>query len=162
MSLRSKGQTFSTDFIIACTVFILAIAILLIYWRYTSNKISETKLISDMTERAYLISEICFREGIPKYWSASNVIDIGLSNDHRLNKTKMDSLNDPLLGYKNVSKKIGAEIYDYKFRVINSTKDLIYEFPLDPLPTSPDNLIKVKRIGILDGEIVILEAMVWI
>ena len=160
MSLRSKGQTFSTDFIIACTVFILAVAILLVYWRYTSNKISETNLINDMTEKAYLISEICFRDGIPKYWSASNVIDIGLSNDHRLNKTKMDSLNDLLLGYKNVSRKIGAEIYDYNFTVINSTKDVVYTFGLDP--TDPDNLIKVKRVGILDGDIVTVEVMVWL
>jgi len=159
MSIRSKGQTFSTDFIIGCTVFILAVAILLVYWKYTSNKINETGIINDMTEKAYLISEVWFREGIPKYWNPSNVIDIGLTNDHRFNRTKMDSLNDPLLGYQNVSKMIGAETYDYRLVVINSTDNILYNFGLNP--TNPDNLIKIKRVGILDGIIVVVEVMVW-
>jgi len=159
MSIQSKGQIFSTDFIIGCTVFILAVAILLVYWKYTSNKINETSIINDMTEKAYLISEIWFREGIPKYWSPSDVIDIGLSNDHRFNETKMDSLNDPLLGYQNVSKMIGAETYDYRLVVINSTDNVLYIFGLNP--TNPDNLIKIKRVGILDGDIVVVEVMVW-
>ena len=159
MSLKSKGQTFSTDFIIACTIFILAVAILLIYWRYTNIKISETNLINDMTEKAYLISEIWFRDGIPKYWNESDVIDIGLSNNHRFNRTKMDTLSDPFLGYQNVSRKIGIEIYDYNFTVFNSTKNVVYTFGLNP--TNPDNLIKVKRVGILDGDIVVVEVMVW-
>lgn len=159
MSIQSKGQIFSTDFIIACTVFILALAILLVYWKYTSNKINETSIINDMTEKAYLISEVWFRDGIPKYWSPSDVIDIGLSNDHRFNRTKMDSLNDPLLGYQNVSKMIGAETYNYRLVVINSTDNVLYTFGSNP--TNPDNLIKVKRVGILDGNIVVVEVMVW-
>lgn len=159
MSLQSKGQMFSTDFIIASTIFVLAVAILLVYWRYTSNKISETNLINDMIEKAYLISEIWFREGIPKYWNASNVIDIGLSNDHRFNKTKMDSLNDPVLGYKNVTKLIGVEVYEYNFTVYNTTKSVIYTFGQNP--SNPDNLLKIKRVGILDGKVVTVDVMVW-
>ena len=159
MSLQSKGQMFSTDFIIACTVFVLAIAILLVYWRYTSNKISETKLINDMIEKTYSISEIWFRDGIPKYWDASNVIDIGLSNNHRFNRTKMDSLNDPLLGYKNVTKLIGAEVYEYNFTVYNTTKNVVYTFGQNP--SNPDNLVKIKRVGILNGKIVTVDVMVW-
>jgi len=159
MLLRSKGQVFSTDFIIACTIFILAVAILLIYWRYTSNKIDETNLINDMIEKAYLISEIWFREGIPKYWNASNVIDIGLANNNRFNKTKMDSLNDPLLGYDNVTKLIGVETYEYNFTAYDMTKNVVYTFGQNP--SNPDNIIKIKRIGILDGEIVTVDVMVW-
>ncbi len=160
MSVRSKGQMFSTDFMIACTVFILAIAILMIYWRYTSNKIDETRIINHMIEKAYLISEIWFRDGIPEGWNETNVIDIGLSSNHRFNRTKMDTLNDPSLGYQKVSRKISIEIYDYNFTVINSTKDVLYTFGLNP--TNPDNLIKVKRVGILDGKIVTVEVMVWL
>lgn len=160
MSLRSKGQTFSTDFIIACTIFILAVALLLLYWRYTSNKISETNKINEMIEKAYLISEIWFRDGIPKYWNSSNVIDIGLSNEHRFNKTKMDSLNDPELGYENVTKLIGVEVYKYNFTVYNLTKNVVYTFGQNP--SNPDNLVKIKRVGILDGKIVNVDAMVWL
>jgi hypothetical protein len=160
MSVQSKGQTFSTDFIIACTIFVLAVGLLLLYWRYTTNKISETNKINDMIEKAYLISEIWFRDGIPKYWDSSNVIDIGLSNEHRFNKTKMDSLNDPELGYENVTKLIGVEVYNYNFTVYNMTKNVVYTFGQNP--SNPDNLVKIKRVGILDGKIVNVDAMVWL
>ena len=157
---RSKAQLFSTDFLVACTIFILSVAILLIYWKYTNNKIVETSIINDLTERAYLISEIWFREGIPKYWNASNVIDIGLSNNYRFNRTKMDSLNDLPLGYENVSKMIGIEVYDYNFTVYDLRRNVVYSF--GEIPSNYDNLIKIRRAGILAGEMVRVEVMVWL
>lgn len=160
MSLQSKGQIFSTDFMIASVVFILTVSILFVYWTYTTNRIDETNLINDMIEKAYLISEIWFREGIPEYWDASNVIDIGLSNDHRFNRTKMNGLNDPMLGYENVTKLIGIEVYEYNFTVYNITKNIIYTFGQNP--SNPDNLIKIKRVGILDGKIATVDVMVWV
>lgn len=160
MSLKPKGQIFSTDFFVACIVFVLAVAILLVYWSYTINRINETNRINDMIEKGYLISEIWFREGIPKYWNASNVIDIGLSNDYRFNRTKMDSLNDSLLGYRNVTKLIGVEFYQYNFTVFNMTKNVVYTFGETPL--NYDSLVKIKRVGILDGKIVTVDVMVWV
>ena len=160
MLLKPKGQVFSLDFIISCAVFILAVSILLIYWKYASNKINETKLINDMAERVYLISEIWFRDGIPKYWNASNVIDIGLSSDHRFNRTKMDNLNDPALGYTNVKKLIGVGFYEYKFTVYDDAKNVVYSFGQNPL--NYDNLVNIKRVGILEGKIVTVDVMVWI
>ncbi len=112
-----------------------------------------------MSEKGYLISEIWFREGVPKYWNASNVIDIGLSNDHRFNRTKMDNLNDAALGYDKVKKLIGVEVYDYNFTVHDKTKNVIYSFGIPP--SNYDNLVKIKRVGILDGEIVTVYVMVW-
>ncbi len=160
MSLQSKGQVFSTDFMIASVVFILAVSILFVYWTYTTNRIDETNLINDMIEKAYLISEIWFREGIPKYWDTTNVIDIGLSNNRRFNRTKMNSLNDPMLGYENVTKLIGIEAYEYNFTAYNMTNNVIYTFGQNP--SNPDNLIKIKRVGILDGKITTVDVMVWV
>ena len=62
----------------------------------------------------------------------------------------MDSLKNPLLRYQNVSNKIGIETYYYNFTVINSTKNVVYTFGVNP--ANPDNLIKIKRVGILDGK----------
>jgi hypothetical protein len=71
----------------------------------------------------------------------------------------MESLNDPLLGYKNVTGLIGIEVYEYNFSVYNMTKNMVYTFGQNP--SNPDNLIKIKRIGILDGKIVEVDVMVW-
>ena len=73
---------------------------------------------------------------------------------------KFSSFSELMLNYRNVSKKIGVEIYDYNFTVINPTKDVVYNFGLNP--TNPDNLIKIKRVGILGGEIVTVDVMVWL
>lgn len=159
MLLNHKSQALSMDFLIACSVFILAFSILYIYWAYTTKRIDETRRINDMIDKAYLISQIWFRNGIPEYWDPSNVIDLGLSNEHRFNKTKMDSLNDPLLRYSNVSKMIGVETYEYFFRVYNETGNEVYSF--GQYPSNSENTIKIKRIGILDGSLAMLEVMVW-
>lgn len=154
-----KGQTFSMDFLIACSVFILAIGIVYVYWVHAIQEINQSERINDMIEKAYSISKIWFREGVPKYWNESNVIDLGLSNDHRINQTKMNNLE--ALGYENVSKLIGIGIYDYNFTVCNITGEVIKSFGKNP-PSNPENLIKVKRIGLLDnGTIVTIEVLVW-
>lgn len=158
MSLQSKGQTFSMDFMIACSVFILAFAILYIYWAYSSRELSETKDINDMIDTAYLISQAWFREGTPEYWDSSNVMDLGLANDHRFNWTKMIIMRDDL-EYVKTKELLGAGIYDYNFTVYNTTNDAIYYS--GSYPSDPDNLVKIKRIGILNGKIVRVEVMVW-
>jgi len=161
MSLKVKGQVFSSDFLIAVCIFLLAFSIFYIYWSYSVKRIEETRMINNLIEKAYSLSNIWFREGVPEYWDPSNVNDLGLSNQHRFNRTKMDSLNDPLLGYKKISEIIGSEVYNYTFLVVNLTNQEVYRFPSGSNPTNSDNLVKVKRIGILDGKIVILEVMVW-
>jgi hypothetical protein len=156
-----KAQTFSADFLMACVVFVLAFSILFIYWNYATLELEESRKINQMIDRAYLISGVWFREGIPKYWNASNVLDIGLSNDHRFNSTKMNSLNDSsFLGYERVRSKIGIEDYDFYFRVYNTSGAEIFSFGSEPL--NPKNLVKIRRLGLLDnGTIAIVEVMVW-
>lgn len=156
--MKYKGQIFSSDFLIACTVFVLAFSILYVYWTYATMQIDESQRINDMIDRAYLISEIWFREGTPEYWNETDVVDLGLSNDHRFNWTKMVMMRDDI-GYENVSKLIGVEIYDYNFTVYNSTRDLLYSFGIPP--SNPEDLIKVKRVGILNGSVAVVEIMVF-
>jgi hypothetical protein len=152
-----KSQALSMDFLIACSVFILAFSILYIYWAYTTKRIDETRKINDMIDKTYLISQIWFRDGIPVYWDSSNVIDIGLSNNHRFNQTKMNDLS--VIGYNKTKERIGVETYDYYFRVFNETGNEVYSFGL--YPSISENTIKIKRVGILNGSLALLEVMVW-
>lgn len=152
-----KGQTFSSDFLIACVIFVLAFSILYVYWAYATLQIDETQKINEMIDKGYLVSQLWFREGIPEYWNTSDVIDLGLSNEHRFNQTKMNNLND--IGYEKNKYLMGIEIYDYYFRLLNSTNSTIYTFGI--YPSNAEDVIKIKRVGILNGSIVILEAMIW-
>lgn len=153
-----KGQVFSSDFMIASSIFIMAFSILIIYWTHTSYQIEERREINQMIEKAYIASEVWFREGIPKYWNSTNVIDLGLSNDHRINQTKLNALQD--IGYDRVAYLIGLGIYDYNLTIYNSTNDILFTFGKTP-PNTAKNIIKARRIGIYNGSIVSLEVIIW-
>lgn len=154
----NKAQVFSSDFLVACSVFLIALGIVYVYWLHAIQETNESEKMNDMIEKAYSISKIWFREGIPKYWNTSNVVDLGLANDHRINRTKRNNLE--ALGYENVSKLIGIGLYNYNFTLYNTSGSVNYSFGLPP--SNPENLIKVKRVGLLDdGTIVIIEVLVW-
>ncbi|MDI6825581.1 MAG: hypothetical protein QMD36_00050 [Candidatus Aenigmarchaeota archaeon] len=116
MSLKlCKAQMFSADFMIACSIFLLALVVVMIYWSYTNIQIKETKTINEMVDKAYTISQVWFREGTPEYWDSTDVREIGLLSDHRLNETKMNEMKK--IGYNTVKEKIGAAPYEFRFRI---------------------------------------------
>lgn len=167
--LSVKAQVFSFDFLLACSIFLLMLVVLYSYWTYTYIEIEESRRMNEMIDGAYLVSQAWFREGTPKYWNPSDVIELGLQNDHKFNRTKMDSLNKSLdpanLGYNETKELIDAVFYEYFFRVYNTTNDTIYTFGLYPL--NSQNVVRIKRIGIYrdptleKDSIVTLEVLLW-
>lgn len=156
--MSRKAQTFSVDFMIASSIFVLAFSILYIYWTYASMQISETREVNEMIDKTYLISHVWFRGGTPKYWNSTNVIDLGLSNNHRFNQTKMNILNESI-GYDKAKDLLSVGVYEIFFRVYNTTNDTLYTF--GSYPSDPENVIKIKRVGILNRSVAIVEVMVW-
>lgn len=156
--MSHKGQIFSFDFLLASSIFLLTIGILFVYWTYTSIQIEETIGMNEMIDKAYKASEIWFREGIPTYWDSNNVIDLGLENNHRFNQTKMNTMKTEI-GYDKTKVMVGLSGYDYNFTVSDTNNNTVFSFGLNP--SNPINLVKINRIGIYDGSIVILEALVW-
>jgi len=158
-----KAQALSFDFIIAASIFLLVIGIIYIYWIYSSIQIEETKNINEMTDKAFTASQVWFREGTPKYWDPNNVIDLGLENNKRFNQTKINFLNKSInpsnIGYSKTKTMIGLEGYEYFFKIYNTTNDTLFNFGL--YPSNAVNIVKTKRIGILNSSIVILEVLVW-
>jgi hypothetical protein len=152
-----KGQTFSFDFLMACSVFLLATGILFLEWYRTSSEISETETLNDMIDKTYLASEVWLREGTPKYWNPDNVISLGLQNDYQLNWTKMNYLNE--IGYAKVKNLIGVNPYELFFRVYDRQNVTLFSFGVFPLDA--DNIIKVKRVSILNKTIVFIDVLVY-
>jgi len=167
--LLVKAQVFSLDFLIACSIFLLMFIVLYTYWTYSYIEIEESRRMNEMIDKAYTISQAWFREGTPKYWSPSDVIELGLENNHKFNRTKMDSLNKSLdtgnIGYNETKELIDAVFYEYFFRVYNTTNDTIYTFGL--YPSDAENVVRIERIGIYrdpileKDSIVTLEVLLW-
>jgi len=153
-----KGQIFSFDFLLASSIFLLTMGILFVYWTYTNIQIQETIGMNEMIDKAYKATEVWFREGIPTYWNSSNVIDLGLENNHRFNQTKMGTMKTEI-GYDKTKVMVGLSGYDYNFTVYDMNNDTAFSSGLNP--SNPTNLLKIKRIGIYEDSIVTLEVMVW-
>ena len=154
-----KGQVFSFDFLLASSIFLLSVGVLFVYWIYTTLQIEETGEMNEMIDKAYKASEVWFREGVPQYWSLNDVIDLGLENDHRFNQTKMDMMKAEI-GYEKTKNMIGLSGYEYNFSVYNSTSHLIWSVG-QVIPSDSQNIVNVKRFGILNGSIVTLQVVVW-
>lgn len=157
VSMLSKGQTFSFDFLMACSIFLLATGILFLEWYRTSAEISETEILNDMIDKTYLASEIWLREGVPEYWNPDNVISLGLQNNYKLNLTKMNYLSE--IGYAKVKSLIGVDPYELFFRVYDKRNVTLFNFGI--FPSNADNIIKVERVSILNKSIVFIDVLVY-
>jgi len=153
-----KGQIFSFDFLVACSIFLIALTIIYIYWGYVALQIEETRLTNDMIDKLNLASQVWFREGTPKYWDSSNVVELGLLSGHSFNQTKMDLLKNEI-GYGKALTLIGAGDYYLYYRVTNETNSILFEF--GSLPSNPKNAMKAERVGILNDSIAIVEVILW-
>ena len=156
-SMSAKGQIFSVDFLLACTIFLIALTIIFIYWGYASIQIEETRLINDMIDKTNLASEIWFREGTPRYWNTSNVIELGIQSGHSFNQTKMNMLNSMAHGKALTLSGVGS--YYLYYRVFNETDDTLFEF--GSYPSDSKDVMRVKRVGILNELIALVEVIVW-
>ncbi len=155
--MRIKGQIFSTDFLVASFIFLVVITILYLYWTYSAVQLEETRRVNDITDVAYLTSNVWMRTGTPVYWDANSVIDIGLQNNHRINQTKLNSLNT--IGYEKVRLMIGVPPYNFYMRIYDMNNNTIFDF--GNLNLNADNIVKVKRIGIMNSSIVYIDTVVW-
>lgn len=156
--MSAKAQL-SFDFLIACSIFILVVGILFTRWTYTVTEIDETRHVDDMVDKAYVASEIWFRDGVPRYWEPTDVAILGLQNDNRFNRTKMDSLYE--IGYDGVRELAGVGVYGLYFRVFDGKNTTIFNFTDSSFPLNAKNIFRVKRAGILNQSIVFVEVLVW-
>jgi hypothetical protein len=103
-------------------------------------QIEETKNINEMVDKAYTISQVWFREGTPKGWNSTNVRELGLLSDHRINETKMNETKK--MGYDRVKEIIGAAPYDFRFKVVLIGDTPIKE-PIAYTSTMPDTQLVI-------------------
>lgn len=153
---KSKGQSFSFDFLIACGAFLFFMAIIVAQIGQNSKEMSEAKEKNDLIEEAYTISEIFFSEGYPSNWEESNVYILGLESEGRLNYQKLEKFKSMdyqksliLLGVKN----------DYNITVFDN-QSAIYTIGKSTSENT-SSIVRVDRIGILNGTLVSIQILVF-
>ena len=145
-----KGQIFSFDFLIACSIFILILAVLVSHIGYNAIQLKELKEKHELTKSGYKLSEIFFMEGYPKDWNSSNVKIIGLQTDNRIDWNKLKELEN--FGYQKSLILLGLN-YDYNLTIGN------YTFGKNPENAS--SAFRINRVGILNSSVVPIQVIIF-
>lgn len=113
--ISTRGQAWSTDFIVGILMFIVAVTIFMIY---SSNIFGEDlNEFSHMEEEAESVSSALMDSGSPGNWTSDYVARIGITdNNHRINLHKIHNLS--VLDYDE-SKVIMGTSLDYAIFFLN-------------------------------------------
>ena len=101
LSISTKSQLWSIDFLLGTFIFILSIVFLYTYIINTPQQDT-----GELTAESEIISTSLLSEGYPTNWTPSNVIKIGLISNRRLNETKLDYFSQ--LSYEESKSKLNV------------------------------------------------------
>jgi hypothetical protein len=151
-----KGQAFTYDFFIALGIFFAILSILSTYWYYYTLQFSEIEEKNEAFNSLVKASQIWFSEGYPVYWDLNNIVEIGLSNEGRINSTKLSFLEN--LNETEFLKKLNFGNYRVKYEVYEDSK-LIFSYPNSSFWAS--EILTLERFGVLNGSIVKIKTYLW-
>ena len=118
--MSSRAQAWYMDFGIGLLLFLFT---LLVYFNYTNNIQKQEKgELNAMLSDAKGISSSLTLKGFPLDWNSTNVIRIGISDDQKVNTTKLKSFKQ--LNYSVAKKKFGT-IYDYFIFFVNENDGVL-------------------------------------
>ena len=160
---------FCFDMIVAVLIFSAAI---LVYYKTTTNLSDQDEtLLDDLLIDAKSISGSLMSQGYPYNWIEDNVVRIGISNDNRINETKLEQFSR--IPYNN-SRKLFGTAYNYYVYFRDRNNNIIpFNESLEGIGKpgvnstniqtveNPKKLVKVTRLVIKKSDIVKMVIYLW-
>jgi len=166
-TLNSKGQIFSTDFILACIVFLFILVLSITYSTEVANRI--TFLEEDNARNIAALNAanaLIISPGNPGNWENLNglnaVSSIGIAaTPNEIHSGKLQKLVDLNTdNYGKVRNLLGLSKYDIAISVLRlQNRQSVAEFGQQP--NSEHKVSAVNRIGFYNGEEVIVRLKVF-
>jgi len=156
--MLNKGQTFTYDFFMASIIFFILLVIVFSYWAYAMKETEETRRREDAFNYLIAASQVWFKEGYPKYWDNSSVIEIGLANDRKINATKLQILNSST-GYQRFLSLLNIGPYNVFYNVTDENSQTIFWFGAQP--SQAKNVYQIERVGVLNSKAVKIKTILW-
>ena len=153
-----KSQTLTYDFFIAASILFLILIAAFFLWYYKMEGIKEEREKADLADILIYASEIWFKEGYPIYWNTSNVLEIGLANENRINTTKVRMMEE--LGYQKLAYLLSLGTANVNYFVYSLNGTLLYSFPNYSMENAKDILV-LERVAIWNESIVKVKTVVW-
>ena len=164
-----RGQVWSIDFTIGLITITIVLMFVILMW---NNIIMQGVLASQSTKMgasAFFASEsLLATPGEPESWEmlqylGDNVSAIGLVNGrNELNRMKLERLvAENATSYNDIKARLGLQQYEFGMQVTDLGRNIIhYEFGKFS-NHSLNNSLEFDRLGILDGDPVLVHMEVW-
>lgn len=169
--MEKRAQAWGFDVMMASTIFALGLVVFFLYSLNYPRQSEDT--INALQFDGNFIAENLLSVGSPNNWDQNNVASIGLTNENKINQTKLERMYDMTnfvnnnAGY-NRTKSLLNTRYDFFF---NFTQQIsIRGVPLqggigrnytgDPNKI-PKNLIKVTRLTVYNNQPTTMQLFVW-
>ena len=173
-----KAQAWYADFAIGLLLFFFTTVI---YFGYTDNfQKQDRSELSDMLTDARAVSSSLILSGYPNDWNGSTVVRIGISDDQRLNATKLQLFS--ALNYT-LTKRRFATPYEYFVFFANNKGEVLNVSgvcgvgsplvntsygavqgtcnPINLTGISLKNIVKTERYVVYNSSVVKMEIYLW-
>ena len=120
-----KAQAWGTDLIIAFMIFSFT---LVFFYFYSFNYSNETEdILQTLTYEGNFIADSLLSPGYPASWDESNVVEIGLTTDGKINQTKLENFYSFAQNDYERTKRVFGTKYDYYFFIKSPCRPLLVE-----------------------------------
>lgn len=165
--MDKKAQAWGFDLMVAIVIFISGILIFYLYSINASGKPQEN--IESMLFDGNFITDSLLFVGLPNDWTESTVLSIGLTNNNKINNTKLErfyNMANPITnqeGYQR-SRLLFSTKFEY-FMNFTKTTMTINSIDVQGIgnwsSTPPKNLFKISRVTIYKNKPVTLDLYIW-
>ncbi|MBU0761610.1 MAG: hypothetical protein KKD39_01165 [Candidatus Altiarchaeota archaeon] len=177
--MKPSGQMFSGDFLLGFVIFFAALTLILSVWSTTTREILSGENHLAMEERGSdAVEKLLRTEGIPRNWSETNVLSVGLANSSRiLQETKVSSfitmMRDNVSGdcggtytkYECKRYLLGMGEYNFLINISNLSGSTVYVNGMPAVsgrfPVNQSLSLKIERTAVYMGEIVRIDLTAW-
>jgi len=163
--MDKKAQIWGMDLMVGVIIFSIALTS---FYFYTVNEVGGTEeKLGAIAFEARSITNTLLSSGYPEDWNSSNVIELGILSDGKINQTKLERFYDFASSDYSGTKRTFNTIYDYYFFMNENMT--IYSNPVEGIGkagTTRDNvnaknLIKVNRIVVYNNKPVEAHLYLW-
>jgi hypothetical protein len=157
---KKKAQAWGFDLIIAATIFVAGMVMIYLYTlNYPSQ---EEDTIQTLKHQGETFSESLLSDGSPTAWTLTDVVRPGILSEGKIDQTKLELFDNLVTSDYNRTRSLFRlkDNFYIEFQE-NITLNGIVKGGIGIVPTGEENLAKITRIVIYEGNLTSLNFYIW-
>lgn len=161
----TRAQIWGMDLVVAVIIFSIGLTG---FYLYSLNEQgSSQEIVELLSYDGRIISEIILSEGYPENWDTSNVVEIGILKNNKIDETKLENFYNLASTNYTRTKHLFNTIYDYYFfldenMTINSLEvEGIGKPGINKDNINAKDLVKITRVVVYQNKIMTSQLYLW-